>query len=80
MPGGRNFNRRYGIGIVVGEYVEHKTRERGNIMKHVKTVSRVNVSPAQVPAMDIITTVISVFTAIGSVLGILVPLFEDKQK
>jgi hypothetical protein len=49
-------------------------------MKHVKTVSRVNLSPAQQSATDIIGIVISVLTALGTVLGVLVPALGDKQK
>jgi len=50
-------------------------------MKHVRTISRVNVSQAQADnTMDIITAVISILTAIGSLVGLIVPGLEDKQK
>ena len=49
-------------------------------MKHVRTISRVNVSRAQMPTEDIISIVISVLTALGSLLGVVIPLFGDKQK
>jgi len=49
-------------------------------MKHIATISRVNVNKAQLPAGDIFSTVITVLTAVGSLLGVLIPLFDDKQK
>jgi hypothetical protein len=49
-------------------------------MKHVRTISRVNLSQAQASTTDIITAVVSILTAIGSLLGIIVPGVQDKQK
>lgn len=48
-------------------------------MKHVKTVSRVNISMAQDSTTDIITTIVSVLTAVGSLLAILLPEGKVKQ-
>lgn len=50
-------------------------------MKHVRTISRANISRAQqMPAGDIIAIVISILTALASVVDVIGPLFEDKQK
>ena len=49
-------------------------------MKHVKTVSRVNLSRAQDSATDIISTIVSILTAVGSLLQVLLPNLDDKQK
>ncbi len=47
-------------------------------MKHVKTVSRVNMSLAQDSVTDILSTIVAILTAIGSLLEIVLP--EDKAK
>jgi len=49
-------------------------------MKHVKTISRVNLSRAQASTTDIIAAVVSILTAIGSFLGVILPGLEGKQK
>lgn len=49
-------------------------------MKHVKTISRVNLSRAQASTTDIIAAIVSILTALGALLGVILPGIEDKQK
>jgi len=47
-------------------------------MKHISTISRVQMSPAQLTTPEIITLVISILSALAAILTTVVPLIQEK--
>jgi len=48
-------------------------------MKHIRTVSKVQVSPAQMSPTQIVTLVVSILSALAGILTTVVPLIEGKD-
>jgi len=48
-------------------------------MKHIRTISKVQVSPAQMSPTEIVTLVVSILSAVAAILTTVVPLIEDKS-
>jgi hypothetical protein len=48
-------------------------------MKHIQTMTKVQVSSAQMGAAEIVTLVVSILSALGAVLATVVPLIGEKQ-
>ena len=47
-------------------------------MKHIRTISKVQVSPAQMSTTEIITLVVSILSAVAAIMTTVVPLIEEK--
>ena len=47
-------------------------------MKHIRTISKVQVSPAQMSTTEIITLIVSILTAVATIFTTVVPLMEEK--
>ncbi|NIA12518.1 MAG: hypothetical protein GWP08_00460 [Nitrospiraceae bacterium] len=47
-------------------------------MKHIRTMSKVKVSSAQMGTTEIITLIVSVLSALAAILTTVVPMFQEK--
>lgn len=48
-------------------------------MKHIRTMSKVEVSHAQMGASEIVTLVVSILSALAAILTTVVPLVSEKS-